>query len=83
MMRLAVSIFWPSFMAAIAAEGFFFSMFDPHDLSLAGKHIDLPASAIYTLGFFCFWFFCSLACSLTCYLLIVPADSDAAGRAPF
>ncbi|WP_394777449.1 hypothetical protein [Undibacterium sp.] len=71
-MRIAtdtMAILWPSFLTAIAAEGLFFSLFDPHDMALAGSHIDLPVHAVYTLGFFCFWLFCSLASSLTCYLL--------------
>lgn len=83
MRRFAISILWPSFMVAIAAEGFFFSLFDPHDLTLAGDRIVLPHAAIYTLGFFFFWLFCSLASSLTCYLLMVPADKNSAGQAPF
>ncbi|MFZ6646839.1 hypothetical protein ACO0LO_14045 [Undibacterium sp. TJN25] len=70
-MRIAISILWPSFLTAIAAEGLFFSLFDPRELALAGSHIDMSVTAVYTLGFFCFWLFCSLASSLTCYLLQV------------
>jgi hypothetical protein len=68
MLKLAMSVLWPSFMAAILAEGFFFSIFDPVDLMLIRGHIDLPPIAAYTIGFFFFWVFCSLASMLSIYL---------------
>ncbi|RJF96113.1 hypothetical protein [Noviherbaspirillum saxi] len=74
MTRLIMVVLWPSFLVAIIAEGFFFSLFDPHDLALVGTHIDVPPLAVYTIGFFCFWAFCSLASMLTCYLHAVPND---------
>jgi hypothetical protein len=82
-MRLAIAILWPSFLAAIAVEGLFFSLVDPRDLALAGNHIELSVSAVYTLGFFCFWLFCALASSLTCYLLVTKADDARGCQAPF
>jgi len=69
MLRLAMLILWTSFLVAIMAEGFFFSLFDPVDLLLVGGHVDLPPIAAYTIGFFFFWSFCSLAAMLSCYLL--------------
>ena len=69
MLRLAMLILWPSFLVAIMAEGFFFSLFDPVDLLLVGGHVDLPPIAAYTIGFFFFWSFCSLAAMLSCDLL--------------
>ncbi|MFN5446369.1 MAG: hypothetical protein ACK5AJ_06945 [bacterium] len=69
MLRLAMSVLWPSFLVAILAEGFFFSVFDPADLMLVGGHIDIPPVAAYTLGFFFFWAFCSLASMLSVYML--------------
>ena len=69
MLRLAMLILWPSFLVAIMAEGFFFSLCDPVDLLLVGGHVDLPPIAAYTIGFFFFWSFCSLAAMLSCYLL--------------
>lgn len=74
MMRLAIGILWPSFLVAIIAEGFFFSMFDPHDMIVVGTHVELPVIAAYTVGFFFFWIFCALASMLTYYLLNVPND---------
>lgn len=79
MARLMMVVLWPSFLVAIVAEGFFFSFFDPHDLALYGIQIELPAIAIYTIGFFCFWVFCALASMLSCYLANVPNDR----RIPF
>jgi hypothetical protein len=67
-------ILWPAFLVAIVAEGFFFSLFDPHDLSFVGNAMEMQPVGVYTIGFFCFWLFCSLASMLTCYLLNVPAE---------
>ena len=75
MARLAMIILWPSFLVAIVAEGFFFSVFDPHDLALGGSHIELVPTAVYTIGFFGFWLFCALASMLTHYLAEVPNDT--------
>jgi hypothetical protein len=69
MLRLTMSVLWPSFLTAILAEGFFFSVFDPADLMLVGGHVDLPPIAAYTIGFFFFWAFCSLASMISIYLL--------------
>lgn len=76
MMRLLMVILWPSFLVAIAAEGLFFSCFDPGELILAGAHPELPPIAVYTLGFFGFWIFCALASMLTLYLANVPNDHN-------
>lgn len=77
MLRLAAVVLWPSFLAAIAAEGLFFSLFDPRDLSIGGNHLDLAPIAVYTIGFFFFWACCALASMLTGYLM-----STGAGRPP-
>lgn len=72
MLRLAMTILWASFLVAIVAEGCFFALFDPHELLLAGRQIELSPLAAYTLGFFMFWVFCALASALTWYLLKAP-----------
>lgn len=64
-MRLLMAVLWPSFLAAILAEGIFFSLFDPHELSLFGSHVELTPIAAYTVGFFFFWVSCALASMLT------------------
>ena len=69
MFRLALLILWPSFLVAILAEGFFFSLFDPADLMLVGGHVDLPPIAAYTIGFFFFWSFCAIASMISIYLM--------------
>ena len=69
MLRLAMSVLWPSFITAIMAEGFFFSLFDPADLMLVGGHVELPPIAAYTMGFFFFWAFCALASMISIYLV--------------
>lgn len=82
MLKRILAILWPSFLAAAMAEGFFFSLFDPHDLLLrAGDGAPSPI-AVYTVGFFFFWAFCSLASMLTYYLMQVPNDRKG-GRPPF
>jgi hypothetical protein len=75
MLRLALTILWPSFLVAIVAEGCFFSLFDPRELfmNLGAQH-EFPPIAGYTIGFFFFWIFCSLASMLTYYLCKVPND---------
>jgi hypothetical protein len=63
MLRTGMLILWPSFIAAIVAEGFFFSLFDPLDLVP-----EISPKAAYTAGFFCFWTITALASALTAYL---------------
>lgn len=70
MKRLAMTVLWPSFMAAAMAEGCFFSVFEPDMLSA------MPAAAVYSIGFFFFWSLCALACMLTFYLVTVPEDHN-------
>jgi len=79
MLKLAMAVLWPSFMAAILAEGFFFSMFDPADLMMVGGHMDIPPIGAYTIGFFFFWSFGALASMLSLYLV----RSDAPTHPPF
>lgn len=78
MTRLIMAVLWPSFVTAIVAEGFFFSAFDPHDLMIGSHHIELSRLGVYTLGFFFFWFFCTLSSSLTCYLLFEKSTAKTA-----
>ena len=68
MRRLAMTVLWPSFLAAAMAEGAFFSLFEPDALWA------LPPMAVYSIGFFFFWTLCALASMLTYYLVTVPED---------
>jgi len=74
MFRRALVVLWPSFLAAIVAEGVVFSLLDPHDLQLGSAVAELPPIAIYTVGFFLLWAACSLASLLTCYLMSPESD---------
>ena len=66
--RFAMAVLWPSFLAAALAEACFFSWFEPEALST------LAPGAVYSIGFFFFWIFCTLASTLTAYLITVPND---------
>lgn len=78
MLRLAMSVLWPSFLSAIMAEGFFFSFFDPADLMLIGGQSELPPIAAYTVGFFFFWAFCAIASMISLVLI----RTEAPGQPP-
>jgi Na+-driven multidrug efflux pump len=76
MLKLAMAVLWPSFVAAIMAEGCFFSLFDPVDLMMVGGYTDLPPIAAYTIGFFFFWIFGALTSVLSLYLVRTEAPSQ-------
>ena len=65
MLRNAICILWPSFLAAAAAEGLFFAVFDPSELTLFGHSPSLSRTAIYSIGFFLFWGFAATSSGLT------------------
>lgn len=73
MMRRVAVVMWSSFLVAIVAEGVVFSMLDPMAVFPGERHDALPPVAVYTLGFFLFWFFGTLAGLLSSYLLAQPA----------
>lgn len=73
MQKLAMIVLWPSFLVAVLAEGFFFSLFDPAELPAADL---MEPMAVYTVGFFGFWSLCALASMLTYYLAAVPAEHN-------
>ena len=68
MRRLLMIVLWPSFLAAIVAEGLFFSVFDPYLLTFSNSKTVLQPMAAYTIGFFALWLFCALSSFLTLYL---------------
>jgi hypothetical protein len=67
-MRRAIWILWPSFLVGGIAEAIFFTLFDPMDMHVLGNAIDLSRTAVYTLGFFVFWFFAAASSAMTCFL---------------
>ncbi|RJG14945.1 hypothetical protein [Massilia cavernae] len=73
MRKLAMVVLWPSFVAAVLAEGLFFSLFDPGEL----PRVELfDTVAVYTIGFFSFWALGAFASLLTHYLAAVPDDHN-------
>ncbi len=69
MLKLAMTVLWPSFLSAIMAEGLFFSIFDPVELLFVGGQLDLKPIAVYTMGFFFFWTVCAIASMISLYLV--------------
>ena len=60
-----ITILWPSFIVAGAAEAVFFTVFDPRDLSMFGEPIEASRIAMYSVGFFLFWAFAGASSALT------------------
>lgn len=79
MRRMAV-VLWSAFLVAIVAEGVVFSMLDPMAVFPGERHAALPPVAVYTLGFFLFWFFGTLAGLLSAWLLAQPPRAKRALR---
>lgn len=75
--RLILYALWPSFLTAIVAEGIFFSLFDPEHLPLPGDLEAMPRVAIYTFGFFGFWFLGAMTSGLS--LLLRETQHDEPG----
>jgi hypothetical protein len=67
--RLWMWILWPSFLVGGIAEGIFFTLVQPEDLVFLDQPIKASKEAIYTVGFFAFWFLCALSSALTIYIL--------------
>jgi hypothetical protein len=67
-MQRAMWILWPSFLVAAVAEMIFFAVFDPGELTLFGRSLELSRTAIYSMGFFLFWAFAAASSGLSLYL---------------
>jgi hypothetical protein len=72
--RKAIWILWPSFLAAGAATGIFFTLFDPADLVAFGAPLELGRTAIYSIGFFAFWAIAAASSFLTCFFQRTAAE---------
>jgi hypothetical protein len=69
MMRDALQIAWPAFLAAAVLELLVFAHVDPADVhTLAGAPVELSRQAVYTLSFFGFWAVSTAACALCVWL---------------
>jgi hypothetical protein len=66
-------IAWPSFLMAGVLELLVFALVDPQDMHWFGHSFEISRQAVYTLGFFVFWFVISLAGAMTIFLSL-PAN---------
>ncbi|MFM9971549.1 MAG: hypothetical protein ACKVQK_24475 [Burkholderiales bacterium] len=76
MLKAAAWILWPSFLTACVGEVLFFALFDPAEL-VAFFQGDPPSRiAVYSIGFFFFWFLATISSGLTWMLVrqFSPAD---------
>lgn len=78
--KRAMWIVWPGFLAAIAAEIVFFTMFDPLDFNM---RINLSREAVYTFGFVAFWVLGMLSSTLTLFLQPSPPIDGRDADDPF
>ena len=69
-----ITILWPSFIVAGAAEALFFTVFDPQELSLFGEPIEASRTALYSVGFFLFWGFAAASSALTSFFRKTAAE---------
>ena len=66
-------IVWPSFLMAGVLELLVFALVDPQDMHWFGHAFEASRQAVYTLGFFVFWFLIALASAMTLFLSL-PAN---------
>lgn len=69
-----ITILWPSFVVGGLAEGLFFTVFDPTDLSLFGAPVHADRTTIYSLGFFAFWAVAACSSALTLFFQRTSAE---------
>lgn len=74
--RLLMQVLWPAFLMAIVAEGLFFSLVDPQELTIVGLHLADSREAAYTLGFALFWALFAASNALTFLLSSPSAAAD-------
>jgi hypothetical protein len=69
MLRVVLTILWPSFLAAGIGVSIVFTLLDPMELTVMGDHIRVSRTAVYSLGFFVMWAITAAASAMTWYLL--------------
>ena len=67
-MRKAMSILWPSFVVAGAAEVLFFTVIDPRELYLLGEPVTMSPLGTYSIGFLLFWAITAASSAFSCFL---------------
>ncbi len=68
MLNRILAVLWPAFLVAGVAEGIFFSLFDPHELTFFGEPLEASRLAVYSVGFLCFWAMGAAASAVTMFL---------------
>lgn len=84
MLKLAMWILWPSFLAAGIGVGIVFTLIDPDELVVLGNHVHASRTAIYTLGFFILWAIAACSSAMSCFLAanLHPGHRQVGGDAP-
>jgi hypothetical protein len=67
-------IAWPSFLMAGVLELLVFALVDPQDMNWFGHAFEMSRQAVYTLGFFVFWFVISVSGAMTIFLSLPPNE---------
>ena len=80
LVRRAMQVIWPAFIAAAVAEALFFTIFDPFELHFFGAPLDWSRQAIYTLGFFGFW---ALGIGSSALTLLLRRSAQEVNRCPY
>ena len=68
LLRRLLWVLWPAFLVAAVANALFFTVLDPHDLTLFGQPVDASREVMYTVGFFAFWAIAVASSALTVFL---------------
>ncbi len=69
MLRIVLTILWPSFLAAGVGVGIVFTLLDPMEFTVMGDHIRVSRITVYSVGFFVMWVITAAASAMTAYLL--------------
>ncbi|HHJ20626.1 MAG TPA: hypothetical protein ENJ84_12525 [Gammaproteobacteria bacterium] len=63
------AVLWPSFLAAGAATGIFFTIFDPLEIAACRGIESISRIGVYSVGFFIFWGLTAISSCATQYFL--------------
>ena len=62
-----IAVLWPSFLMSGLATILFFTLFDPAELIIQHRSVEISRLGAYSIGFFLFWMLTASTCALTCY----------------
>jgi hypothetical protein len=80
MIRLALTILWPSFVMAGVLEALVFAVVDPADVRMQHIGVEPSPQAIYTLAFLIFWGLLSTSGAISTLLLVEIEEPPAPPR---